>query len=162
MYPNISTSPAYTERCILVDMYEGKIPMDDRYFCALYELDEDDDYEDISVWGKANPLFVQFPEIMKKLESDFQSAKNDPEKLQLFRTKNLNQWLSADALISYLDYEEWKKCEVDHVDFEGEEVYVGVDMSKLLLLYVVIYIENLVNSVKDLKMYIQNVIMIVL
>lgn len=129
-YPNISTSPAYTERCILIDMYEGKIPMDDRYFCALYELDEDDDYEDISVWGKANPLFVQFPEIMKKLESDFQSAKNDPEKLQLFRTKNLNQWLSADALISYLDFEEWKKCEVDHIDFEGEEVYVGVDMSK--------------------------------
>ena len=67
-YPNVTTSPAYTERCILVDMYEGKIPMDDRYFCALYELDEDDDYTDVSVWGKANPLFVQFPEIMKKLE----------------------------------------------------------------------------------------------
>ena len=42
-YPNVTTSPAYTERCILVDMYEGKIPMDDRYFCALYELDEDDE-----------------------------------------------------------------------------------------------------------------------
>ena len=130
-YPNITTSPAYTERCTLVDMYEGKIPMDDRYFCALYELDENDDYEDVSVWGKANPLFVDFPEIMSKLENDFQSAKNgSPEKLQLFRTKNLNQWLSADALISYLDFDEWKKCEQEEVSFEGEEVYVGVDLSK--------------------------------
>lgn len=129
-YPNITTSPAYTERCILVDMYEGKIPRDDRYFCALYELDEDDDYEDTSVWGKANPLFVQFPEIMKKLESDFNSAKNNLEKLQLFRTKNLNQWLSGDVLISYLDFEEWKKCQVDKVDLTNKEVVVSVDMSK--------------------------------
>lgn len=129
-YPNTTTSPAYKERCILVDAYDGKIPMDERYFSAIYELDEDDDYEDMSVWGKANPLFVQFPEIMKKLESDFQSAKNDPEKLQLFRTKNLNQWLDADVLISYLDYNEWKKCQVDSIDLKGKEVIVGVDMSK--------------------------------
>ena len=129
-YPNVTTSPAYTERCILVDMYEGKIPMDDRYFCALYELDEDDDYTDVSVWGKANPLFVQFPEIMKKLENDYKSSVNDPEKLQLFRTKNLNQWLNGDILTSYLDYDSWKECQVDKVDFIGKEVVVAVDMSK--------------------------------
>lgn len=129
-YPNTTTSPAYTERCILIDCYEGKIPRDERYFSAIYEMDEGDSYEDMSNWGKSNPLFVQFPEIMKKLESDFVSAKNDPEKLQLFRTKNLNEWLSGDALTSYLDFEEWKKCEVPEVSFKGEEVYVGVDMSK--------------------------------
>lgn len=115
---------------MLVDMYNGIIPYDERYFCALYELDENDDYEDISVWGKANPLFVQFPEIMKKLESDYNSAKTDPEKLQLFRTKNLNQWLSGDVLINYLDYDSWLSCQTKEVDFEGKEVYVGVDMSK--------------------------------
>lgn len=129
-YPNTSTSPAYTERCILIDSYEGKIPRDVRYFSAIYEMDEGDSYEDKANWGKSNPLFVQFPEIMKKLESDYNSAKNDPEKLQLFRTKNLNEWLNGDALISYLDFDEWKKCEVPEIDFEGEEVYVGVDMSK--------------------------------
>lgn len=137
---------------MLVDMYEGVIPYDDRYFCALYELDEEDDFEDISVWGKANPLFVQFPEIMKKLESDFNSAKTDPEKLQLFRTKNLNQWLNGDVLTSYLDYEEWKQCQVDKVDFRGREVIVGVDMSKDLLLHIEIYVENSVNSVEILEM----------
>lgn len=129
-YPNVNTSPAYTERCLLVDAYEGKTPMDDRYFSAIYELDAEDDYMDRSTWGKSNPLFVQFPSIMKKLESDFENALKDPEKLQLFLTKNLNVWLSSDAMTSYLDYEEWRAYQTDEVNFEGREVIVGVDMSK--------------------------------
>lgn len=129
-YPNVNTSPAYTERCILVDRYEGKKPRDERYFSAIYELDAEDDYNDRSVWGKSNPLFVEFPSIMKKLESDFVNSLSDTEKLQLFLTKNLNIWLSADALISYLDYDIWKEKAVDEVDFNGREVVVGVDMSK--------------------------------
>lgn len=129
-YPNTTTSPAYTERCILIDSYEGKTPMDERYFSTIYELDEDDDYNDISCWGKSNPLFVQYPQIMDKLISDFESAKRDVEKLNLFLTKNLNCWISSDSLISYLDFEEWKKCQVDKVNLSGKEVIVGVDMSK--------------------------------
>lgn len=129
-YANVNTSPAYKERCMLVDMYEGKSPMDDRYFSAIYELDADDDYYDKETWGKSNPLFVQFPSIMKKLESDFENALKDPEKLQLFLTKNLNIWLSSDAMASYLDYEEWRAYQTDEVDFGGKEVVVGIDMSK--------------------------------
>lgn len=129
-YPNTTTSPAYTERCLLIDSYKGITPMDDRYFSAIYELDEDDDYEDISCWGKSNPLFVQYPEIMKKLINDFESAKRDAEKLQLFLTKNLNIWLNSDALLKYLDFDEWKKRQVDKVDFSNKEVVVGIDMSK--------------------------------
>lgn len=131
-YPNTQTSPAYTERCILIDSYEGKAPLDERYFSAIYELDEEDkeNYDDRSNWVKANPLFAEFPEIMKKLDSDYESSKKDPEKYQLFLTKNLNVWLHGDALISYLDFDEWKKCQVDEVDFSGREVTVAVDMSK--------------------------------
>lgn len=129
-YPNISTSPAYKERCQLIDSYEGKTPIDNRYFSAIYELNEDDDYMDRECWIKSNPLFAEFPAIMQKLESDFENALKDPQKLQLFLTKNLNIWLAQDALISYLDYEEWKKCQVDKIDFDGREVVVGIDLSK--------------------------------
>lgn len=129
-YPNVNTSPAYTERCLLIDAYEGKSQMDDRYFSAIYELDADDDYMDRSTWGKSNPLFVQFPNIMKKLESDFENAIKEPEKLQLFLTKNLNVWLSSDAMTSYLDYEEWRAYQEEKVSFKGKEVIVGIDMSK--------------------------------
>lgn len=130
-YPTVN-SPAYTERCILIDAYEGKTEMDDRYFSAIYELDEEDknNYDDTSNWCKANPLFVEFPEIMKKLESDYEASKKDDEKYQLFLTKNLNVWLNGDILVNYLDFDSWKQCQVDSIDFEGREVVVGIDMSK--------------------------------
>lgn len=130
MYPNINTSPAYKERCQLIDSYEGKTPMDSRYFSAIYELDEHDDYMDKTTWAKSCPLFVEFPTIMAKMESDFENALKDPEKLQLFLTKNLNIWLSRDALVSYVDYESWMENQEDKVDFRNKEVVVGVDMSK--------------------------------
>ena len=129
-YSNTNTSPGYNERCILVNAYEGKAEMDDRYFSAIYELDAGDDYMDRDTWGKSNPLFTQFPSIMKKMESDFQTALKDTEKLQLFLTKNLNIWLSQDALISYLDFDSWRENQVDNISFKGREVVIGVDMSK--------------------------------
>lgn len=115
---------------MLIDSYEGKTPMDDRYFSAIYELDAEDDYMDRSTWAKSNPLFVEFPSIMKKLESDFENALKDMEKLQLFLTKNLNMWLAQDSMVSYLDYDEWRAYQVDEVNLEGKEVIVGIDMSK--------------------------------
>lgn len=131
-YPNTATSPAYTERCILIDAYEGKTEMDERYFSAIYELDEEDmkDYDDRSNWVKANPLFAEFPEIMKKLDSDYEASKRDSEKYQLFLTKNLNVWLANDVTLNYVDYDSWRECEVEEVNFEGKEVVVGIDMAK--------------------------------
>ena len=128
-YPNINTSPAYKERCQLIDSYEGVTEMDDRYFSAIYELDENDDYMIKENWVKSNPLFADFPSIMKKLESDFENALKDPQKLQLFLTKNLNIWLTQDSFTSYVDFDEWKKCE-GKVSFYGREVVIGIDMSK--------------------------------
>lgn len=131
-YPNTATSPAYTERCILIDSYEGKTEMDQRYFSAIYELDKNDmeDYDDRSNWVKANPLFAEFPEIMKKLDSDYEASKRDSEKYQLFLTKNLNVWLANDVTLNYVDYDSWRECEVEEVNFEGKEVVVGIDMAK--------------------------------
>lgn len=114
----------------MIDMYEGKSPQDDRYFSAIYELDEDDDYSDRNVWVKSNPLFAQFPSIMKKMESDFENAQKDAEKLSLFLTKNLNIWLTQDSMSSYLDYDTWRSYQVDKIDFSDREVIVGIDMSK--------------------------------
>ena len=130
-YPR-NISPAYTERCILIDAYEGKTEMDDRYFSAIYELDDEDkkNYDDRSNWIKANPLFAEFPEIMKKLESDYEASKRDDEKYQLFLTKNLNVWLNGDVTLNYLDFDSWRECEIEKVDFTGKEVVVGIDMSK--------------------------------
>jgi len=130
-YSNTGTSPAYKERCEIVDSYNGATPLDSRYFGAIYEMDlPRDDFRDKKNWIKANPLLSQFPEIIKRMESDFNNATKDREKLNLFLTKNLNVWLDQDSLESYLEFDEWRSYQVDEVDLEGKEVIVGIDLSK--------------------------------
>lgn len=136
-YPNTLTSPAYAERCMVMDMYNGKIPKNDRYFGIIYELDEEDvnndgpdGWRNPKTWIKANPLLAEFPVVIDKMKNDYQDALSNPEKMRGFMTKNLNIWLVGEGAQSYLDYNSWQECQVDKVDFRGKEVYVGVDMSK--------------------------------
>lgn len=136
-YPNTLTSPAYAERCMVMDMFDGKIPFNDRYFGMIYELDkeeiEDDSengWKNPDIWIKANPLLADFPVVIDKMKNDYQDGLANPEKMSAFMTKNLNIWLVGDGSASYMDYREWQQCLCDEVDFTGREVYVGVDMSK--------------------------------
>lgn len=131
-YSMSEKSPAFNERNLLVDAYEGKVPFEDRYFAAIYELDTEDldNLDNTELWDKACPLFSQFPVIKEKMKSDYESAKRDKEKYRQFLVKNLNVWLTGDGSESYVDYESWMECQVDEIDFGGREVVVGVDMSK--------------------------------
>ena len=136
-YPNTLTSPAYAERCMIMDMFDGKIPKNDRYFGLIYELDEEeiendgpDGWKNPELWAKSNPLLAEFPVVMDKMKNDFQDALSNPEKMRGFKTKNLNIWLVGEGEKSYLDYKAWQECQVDKVDFTGREVVVGIDMSK--------------------------------
>ena len=136
-YANTLTSPAYAERCMVMDMFDGKIPKNDRYFGMIYELDEEDiendgpdGWRNPELWAKSNPLLAEFPIVMDKMKNDFQDALSNPEKMRSFMTKNLNIWLVGDGAKSYLDYKAWQECQVDKVDFTGKEVVVGIDMSK--------------------------------
>lgn len=136
-YPNTLTSPAYSERCMVMDMFDGKIPFNERYFGMIYELDkeeiEDDSengWKNPDIWIKANPLLADFPVVIDKMKNDYQDGLANPEKMSAFMTKNLNIWLIGDGSASYMDYREWQECLCDKVDFSGREVYVGVDMSK--------------------------------
>lgn len=136
-YGNTLTSPAYAERCMVMDMFDGKIPKNDRYFGMIYELDEEDiendgpdGWRNPELWIKSNPLLVESDIIMEKMKNDFQDALANPEKMRSFMTKNLNIWLVGEGAKSYLDYKAWQECQVDKVDFSGKEVVVGIDMSK--------------------------------
>ena len=52
-----------------------------------------------------------------------------PSTLQNFLTKHLNIFLQNDRNNKYLDFDLWKKCEVEKIDFKGKEVIVGIDAS---------------------------------
>lgn len=107
----------------------------DEYHVDIMEMDPED-YADISMlddkrkWWKANPIRMSYKKGVEKIEGDYKVAKEQPEKLPDFLTKELDIWVQAKE-DGYMNMEKWKACEVDKlpVDISGMPVYVGFDMS---------------------------------
>lgn len=102
----------------------------DEYFIDICEADEKDDISALKTWKKANPLRCSYQEGINKLASDYEVAKNVPEKMIAFKTKCLNMWVQAKEQ-GYMDMSKWKKCEVKEIPYnlDNQDVYVGFDMS---------------------------------
>ena len=122
-----STYPLYNqwENCcnILNKMYE-----DDTWFAAIYQLDEEDDWKDESVWLKACPTIdVTVP--LQKMRDQIRTAINSPANEVNIRTKNLNQWMqSADVWLSYDTIQNVMEP-VNIEDYKEEIIFSGVDLS---------------------------------
>lgn len=100
----------------------------DAYFYLMYEIDQDDDWEDEKNWAKANPALGYQPSI-EYLRDRYVEATLSSEEKANFLTKHLNVFVSgADK---WLDYEEVKKCRVitDISDYYGKSCTVGFDRS---------------------------------
>lgn len=117
----------YYETC--KDILNGN-KTDDTQFIAIYELDEDDDWTDESVWIKSNPNLGETVEL-KYLRNQVISAKNNPSLEVGVKTKNFNIWCQAkdvwipDSVIT----SSFDKINLD--DFRGEKGYIGVDLSAI-------------------------------
>lgn len=122
--------PMYAEYKMLSDVLAGK-KQADRYFIAIWELDDREEVHKPKTWIKANPIF-ELPEIKKRMQPKIQDdvdlgiAQDD---LIPVLTKNFNMWLQA-ADNSYISIDDWDKNEVDTPDVTGKDVYIGFDMSK--------------------------------
>jgi len=103
---------------------------DESVFCALYCLDEKDDYTKKENWYKANPALDQiFP--LKDLEMLFESSKFSKSELDNFMTKRMNEFVDAES--AWIPNKELGKVFVEHsidVDLIGEDCWVGVDFSE--------------------------------
>lgn len=119
--------PCYDMRQTCCDILQG-LKEDDTQFSALYELDENDNWEDENTWVKAIPS-LGHTVLHSYVKEQIQSAKNNPALEVGVRTKNLNQfmqskevWLADELLRSH--------CEkVDLADYQGEYGFMGVDLS---------------------------------
>ena len=119
--------PCYEYRAMCVDVLKG-LKKDDSLFPLIYCLDEGDDWMDEKVWVKSNPnLGVTVREAY--IREQIQKAINSPSEEVGIKTKNLNIWCdSSDVWIpdSYiLDASE----DLNMADFEGEDCWIGVDLS---------------------------------
>lgn len=105
----------------------------DSYFVMICELDKDDDISNIENWKKANPIVMTYEEGIVGLKESFEIAREVPEKMRTFLTKNLNVWIQQKEN-GYMDIEKWKACGQDF-DLEmlrGYECICGIDLSATL------------------------------
>ena len=121
--------PLFEMRKGCIRILEGEFE-DEAQFSALYELDDEDDWEDTSLWIKANPAIGHTVSV-KGLMDDFRTAKNIPAEEAEFKSKHLNifchdanGWLDPEFVrdsMQAIDYEQLMKTK--------DYVWGAVDLS---------------------------------
>lgn len=101
---------------------------DDSFFGMIFTLDEGDDWEDETVWIKANPNLG----VSKKLDDmrrKAHTAKEMPSALNSFLRLELNVWTQSET--KWLPVEAWKNCAkmVDADGLRGRTCFGGLDLS---------------------------------
>lgn len=131
-------APCYREYEYCKSILEGTVT-NERYFVAIYQLDDDDDEHDPANWIKANPLRAATPEGLARLQQQHDEAfgSRDPAKIRTWRVKNLNIWLHAGEDSYMGEYlEDWDRLAVSRDEFleltRGRLTEVGVDLSMKL------------------------------
>lgn len=115
---------------------------DDSFQAFIYELDESDEWDDSTVWEKANPN-LNVTVTSDFLQSEITKAKNTPSLEVSVKTKNLNQWLStSNVWINDLTIIN-QSNKLNIINFQNYNCYVGVDLSAVSDLTAVSYLIDL-------------------
>lgn len=124
-------SPCYDKDKQVKEMLNGHVP-NDRLFGLIYELDEEDDWTDPTNFIKANPnldVSISYDDLLAEMEV----AKQVPRKVNAFKTKRLNIWVSGKS--AYYNMTQWHAAADESLcyeDFAGEDYYLGLDLAQRL------------------------------
>ena len=124
------------------DILEG-IKVDNSSFFMIHDLDKDDDWEDESVWCKANPNLEYNKTMLEHIRKEYVKAKNQPSKIPNFKTKHLNMWVDAPTV--WIPNEIWKRNKVDYITPEliaKNGCYAGLDLSTTTDITAKIYVSE--------------------
>lgn len=98
--------PCYLLHDKVIKILSGVLESE-RVFGIIYSIDDEDDWEELDNWKKANPNFgisVNEDFLLQQLET----ARQDIDKQNITRCKHLNQWLSVDS--AWMDMQRLEKC----------------------------------------------------
>lgn len=101
----------------------------ERFFSICYQLDDKEEVHNEEMWIKANPLWEVSETLRETLREDYKKAKVNPAMMRNFLTKNMNVFLDAKTIDTYINQSAWKQLEENFVDFTGKPVFVGCDLS---------------------------------
>lgn len=103
---------------------------DDKVFALLYEPDDTKSWAtNDEVLEQSNPLAIEVTEIMDDLKSKRQVAIEIESKRENFITKHCNIIYSGAGSESFVNIADLQKGAVDHIDWNGREVFLGVDLA---------------------------------
>ena len=130
------TTVYYENRLYLIDILEERVD-NDRWFGMVYTLDEGDDWQDESVWIKANPnLGVSLKHDF--LRDEVKQAQTMMSKRNGVLVKHFNIFTSGEE--AWLSLEEWQKC-AGPILRDGD-MYVAMDLSSTRDLTAICYLWN--------------------
>lgn len=116
---------------------------DDSLFGIIYTLDDKSEWDDPTMWIKANPnLGVSLS--ADYLADQVKDAKNRPEAVRNVMTKNVDLWVNAER--TWILDDVWQKCigTTDPADLKGCACWGGLDLSNVsdITAYVLLFHEN--------------------
>lgn len=128
------TTAGFDRQSVCYEMHEYTqkvlegIIQDDTFFGIIFSLDEGDDWQDESVWIKANPnlgVSKKFEDLQRKANK----AKEMPSALFAFLRLELNVWTQSET--KWIDADRWRECgkAVDAAGLRGRKCYGGLDLS---------------------------------
>lgn len=122
--------PMYEEYLYIDKILDG-IAKNENYFVFCAEQDDEKEVYDVKTWIKSNPL-MELPEmaqlLTKNIQPEVKTAIDSGSGLNGILIKNFNMWRAA-STESYLDFNDWKKNEIDF-DINGSKTYIGLDLSR--------------------------------
>lgn len=103
---------------------------DDKVFALLYEPDDTKGWAtNDEVLEQSNPLAIEVTEIMDDLKAKRQVAIEIESKRENFITKHCNIIYSGAGSESFVNIADLQKGAVDNIDWNGREVFLGVDLA---------------------------------
>ena len=127
-YPTVN-NPLEDEVAYAKSVLDGVVP-DDKLFALLYEPDEVNGWEsDLNILRDANPLAQEIESVWEELISKRDKAILRESLRENFLTKHCNIIYQGIGTEAYIPMEDVLKCKTDSIDWEGREVYIGVDLA---------------------------------
>ncbi len=106
------------------------IVKDDTVFALLYEPDEVKEWmTDDNILKQANPVAQEIPEIWEDLLKKRAYAIAVESARENFLTKHSNIIYQGAGTETFIDVNDVMKCRVAKLDWQGRQVYLGVDLS---------------------------------
>ncbi len=124
------TGICYELRTYSVEVLEGRV-QDDTWFAYIATLDEGDDWQDESIWIKANPnlgVSVKLDDLRRLA----QKAKTTPAAVNNFLTKRMNVW--TQQATRWINLDRWDENGTDIIFEEklaGRRCFGGLDLSSV-------------------------------